>query len=93
MSFDIICFDCDSTLSEIEGIDVLAERSGCGAEMAALTNAAMNGEVSLESVYAQRLNLIKPDHQAIDWLADLYIERIYEILPWLFSTNRSLEFG
>lgn len=75
MSFDIICFDCDSTLSEIEGIDVLAERAGCGAEMAALTNAAMNGEVSLESVYAQRLNLIKPDRQAIDWLADLYIER------------------
>ncbi|MBT4147320.1 MAG: haloacid dehalogenase, partial [Gammaproteobacteria bacterium] len=49
MSFDIIFFDCDSTLSEIEGIDELAERAGCGAEMAALTNAAMNGEVSLES--------------------------------------------
>ncbi|RLA24877.1 MAG: haloacid dehalogenase [Gammaproteobacteria bacterium] len=76
MSFDIICFDCDSTLSEIEGIDALAERVGCGPEMAALTNAAMNGEVSLESVYAQRLALIKPDKKAIDWLADLYIEKI-----------------
>jgi len=89
MSFDIICFDCDSTLSEIEGIDVLAERSGCGAEMAALTNAAMNGEVSLESVYAQRLNLIKPDHQAIDWLADLYIERMVQGVEEVFQQLHS----
>ncbi len=76
MSFDIICFDCDSTLSEIEGIDELAERAGCGTAMAALTNAAMNGEVALESVYGQRLNLIQPDKQAIDWVAELYIERM-----------------
>lgn len=76
MSFDIICFDCDSTLSKIEGIDVLAERAGCGVEMAALTNAAMNGEVALESVYGQRLALIKPDKAAIDWVADIYIKEI-----------------
>jgi len=85
MSFDIICFDCDSTLSEIEGIDVLAERAGCGAEMAALTNAAMNGEVSLESVYAQRLSLIKPDQKAIEWLADLYIERMVQGVEVVFQ--------
>lgn len=85
MSFDIICFDCDSTLSEIEGIDVLAERAGCGAEMAALTNAAMNGEVPLESVYAQRLSLIKPDRQAIKWVADLYIEKIVQGVEQVFQ--------
>ena len=85
MSFDIICFDCDSTLSEIEGIDELAERAGCGAEMAALTNAAMNGEVSLESVYAQRLNLIKPDQAAIDWAADLYIEKMVQGVEEVFQ--------
>jgi len=78
MSFEIICFDCDSTLSEIEGIDELANRAGCGAAMAALTNAAMNGEVSLESVYGQRLDLIRPDKAAIDWVADLYIERMVQ---------------
>ncbi|GFO71973.1 phosphoserine phosphatase [Bathymodiolus japonicus methanotrophic gill symbiont] len=85
MSSDIICFDCDSTLSEIEGIDVLAERAGCGAEMAALTNAAMNGEVPLESVYAQRLSLIKPDRQAIKWVADLYIEEIVQGVEQVFQ--------
>jgi phosphoserine phosphatase len=76
MSFDIVCFDCDSTLSAIEGIDELASRAGVGAAVAALTTAAMNGEVSLEAVYAQRLNIIKPDRPAIEWLAELYIERI-----------------
>ncbi|HIG65912.1 MAG TPA: HAD family hydrolase [Methyloprofundus sp.] len=89
MSFDIICFDCDSTLSEIEGIDELAERAGCGAEMAALTNAAMNGEVSLESVYAQRLDLIKPDQQAIDWVADLYIEKMVQGVEEVFQQLHS----
>jgi len=74
MKFDIVCFDFDSTLSAIEGIDALAERAGCGTEMAALTNAAMNGEVALEDVYAQRLNLIKPNKAAINWLADAYIK-------------------
>jgi phosphoserine phosphatase len=89
MSFDIICFDCDSTLSEVEGIDELAERAGCGAEMAALTNAAMNGEVSLESIYAKRLELIKPDQQAIDWAADLYIEKMVQGVEQVFQQLHS----
>ncbi|MEQ1622165.1 MAG: HAD-IB family phosphatase [Methylococcales bacterium] len=77
MSFDIICFDCDSTLSKIEGIDELAERVGLGPEMSRLTNAAMNGEVALEAVYEQRLAAIKPTRESIDWLAERYIaERV-----------------
>ncbi|MCQ8103322.1 HAD-IB family phosphatase [Methylomonas sp. SURF-2] len=78
MSFDVICFDCDSTLSRIEGIDELARRRGLFEQVAALTDAAMNGELSLESVYGNRLELIKPDRAAIDWLADLYIAEMVE---------------
>ncbi|MCK5354628.1 MAG: HAD-IB family phosphatase [Methyloprofundus sp.] len=89
MSFDIICFDCDSTLSAIEGIDELAERAGCGAEMAALTNAAMNGEVALEAVYAKRLDLIKPDREAIDRVADLYIEKMVQGVEEVFQQLHS----
>jgi len=74
MNFDIICFDFDSTLSAIEGIDALAERAGCGLQMAELTQAAMNGEVALEDVYAQRLELIRPNKAAIEWLANEYID-------------------
>ncbi|NOT85694.1 MAG: HAD-IB family phosphatase [Methylococcaceae bacterium] len=78
MSFEIVCFDCDSTLSAIEGIDELANRAGVGAAVAALTTAAMNGEVPLEDVYAQRLNIIKPNQAAIDWVAELYIQRVVD---------------
>ena len=75
MSFDIICFDCDSTLSKIEGIDELARRAGLGEAMSELTDAAMNGVVPLEAVYEQRLSLIKPNQASIAWLADLYIDQ------------------
>jgi len=76
MSYDVICFDCDSTLSRIEGIDELARRAGVGEEMAKLTDLAMNGELPLEAVYSKRLETIKPDKAGIDWLADLYISEI-----------------
>ncbi len=76
MNFEIICFDCDSTLSRIEGIDECAKTVGLGSEMAALTNAAMNGELALEAVYKKRLDLIRPNKEAINALADLYISEI-----------------
>ncbi|WKJ91276.1 HAD-IB family phosphatase [Methylomonas montana] len=78
MSFDVICFDCDSTLSRVEGIDELARRHGLFEQVAALTEAAMNGELALEAVYANRLELIKPDKAAIEWLAELYIAEMVE---------------
>lgn len=78
MSFDVICFDCDSTLSRVEGVDELARRRGLFEEVAALTDKAMNGEVALEEVYGHRLELIKPDKEAMDWLAELYIAEIVD---------------
>jgi len=78
MSFDVICFDCDSTLSKIEGIDELARRAGLGAEMSRLTTAAMNGAVPVEAVYEQRLSMIRPDRDSINWLADGYVEEIVD---------------
>lgn len=85
MNFDIICFDCDSTLSKIEGIDELARRAGLGDAMSALTDAAMNGIVPLEAVYEQRLSLIKPDRASIAWLADLYIAEQVEGVNEVFT--------
>lgn len=74
MSFQVVCFDFDSTLSRVEGIDELARRAGLFEQIVELTNAAMNGEVPLEAVYAQRLDLIKPNREAVAWLAQLYID-------------------
>ena len=85
MSFDVICFDCDSTLSRIEGIDELARRVGMGEEMSKLTDLAMNGVVPLEAVYERRLSLIRPDQAGIDWLADLYIAEIVDGVKEVFA--------
>jgi len=86
MSYDIICFDCDSTLSKIEGIDELGRRSGLFDQLVALTNAAMNGELALEDVYGKRLDLIQPDKAQMNSLADLYISEMVEGVEEVFST-------
>lgn len=88
MSFEVVCFDCDSTLSRVEGIDELARRNGLFEEVAALTDAAMNGELALEQVYGHRLDLIKPDRAAMDWLADLYIA---EMVDGVVETIKTLQ--
>ena len=85
MSFEVVCFDCDSTLSKIEGIDELARRVGLGDELAKLTDAAMNGDVALEDIYGKRLDLIKPNRDAIDWLAEFYIAELVDGVAEVFA--------
>ena len=46
----LICFDMDSTLIETEVIDELAERAGVGAEVRAITESAMRGEIDFDDV-------------------------------------------
>lgn len=73
-SFAAVAFDCDSTLSAIEGIDELAVRRGCATEIEPLTTAAMEGRLAIEEVYARRLDVLKPSRADIDWLGQRYIE-------------------
>ena len=73
--FDLIFFDCDSTLSAVEGIDELARGAGLEREIAALTRAAMEGAIPLEDVYGRRLALVKPSRTAVEALARTYVER------------------
>ena len=40
-SIDALIFDCDGTLSRIEGIDVLADQNGVGDAVKQLTHDAM----------------------------------------------------
>ena len=60
-----VFFDCDSTLSTVEGIDVLAETAGKKWRVEVLTNAAMDGKLDLEDVYAKRLQAVRPTHEQI----------------------------
>jgi phosphoserine phosphatase len=64
-----VFFDVDSTLVTIEGIDVLA---GGNPEIAKLTDAAMNGEIPLDQVYAKRLEMIRPSKNAVEQLGGTY---------------------
>jgi phosphoserine phosphatase len=71
-AYDLVFFDCDSTLTRIEGIDELARLKGLFEGVQRLTAAAMEGEVHLASVYDQRLDLLRPTR------ADLRaVERLY----------------
>jgi phosphoserine phosphatase len=70
-AYDLVFFDCDSTLTHIEGIDELARLKGLFDEVQRLTAAAMDGEVHLSSVYDRRLELLNPtraDMQAVERL-------------------------
>jgi phosphoserine phosphatase len=70
--------DVDSTLAGIEGIDRLAAMRGpdIAAQVAALTDRAMRGEIPLESVYGERLALIRPTWDEVDAIAQEYLGAI-----------------
>lgn len=82
--FGSVVFDCDSTLSAVEGIDELA---GGDERITALTDAAMRGEVSLEDVYGRRLEIVCPSRERVEALARRYIEAV---VPGARETVRAL---
>ena len=73
-AFNSVVLDVDSTLCGIEGIDALAKRRGpeVGTAIAALTERAMNGELTLDAIYGERLKIIRPSETDIRELADAY---------------------
>ena len=73
-----VYFDCDSTLSAIEGVDELLRCAdpALRAQIAALTDAAMNGTLPLADVYEQRLCRLAPDREQVERIGALYVERL-----------------
>ena len=72
--FRTVLFDCDSTLSAIEGIDELAV--DCREDVERLTDAAMRGRIPLEEVYGRRLELVRPTRSAVEALGRTYVARL-----------------
>lgn len=74
----LICFDCDSTLSSIEGIDELARLRGpaCFAAVEAMTREAMDGAIPIGDVFARRLELIQPTRADVDAVGRRYVETV-----------------
>jgi len=54
----LIVMDADSTLLQGEVIDLLAERCGCGTEVAAVTAAAMAGDIDFTDALRRRTQLL-----------------------------------
>jgi phosphoserine phosphatase len=75
-SFDLIFFDCDSTLSAIEGIDELARHKGKEWRVGVLTEKAMNGDLDLAEVYGKRLQAIRPTRGQLNAIAERYWETL-----------------
>jgi phosphoserine phosphatase len=79
----LIFFDCDSTLSTIEGIDELGRARGpeIFKMVEHLTNQAMNGEVPIREVFGRRMEIIQPDRATADAVAQLYLDTIVPGVP------------
>ena len=89
--FATVILDVDSTLCGIEGIDWLAEHRSADVakQVAELTDRAMRGEVSLESVYGARLAMVRPRREDVDALGRAYIDTIAEGAVDAISSWRS----
>ena len=70
--FDAIAFDCDGTLSAIEGITELARMNGHEEEVRELTEQAMSGAGLNPELFAKRLNLVRPTATQLATLGEIY---------------------
>lgn len=91
---EAIVFDCDSTLSLIEGIDEIAERKGVLSQVHYLTERAMSETGVFNTMYAERLEIVKPSFEDMLWLGDRYYEHrtecVNEVIEILNSLGKKL---
>jgi phosphoserine phosphatase len=88
-TYDLVFFDCDSTLSAIEGVDELARMKGKEGRISILTQKAMDGELDLADVYGKRLRAINPTRGQMTMVEQLYWEHL---VPDAQEVIRALEF-
>lgn len=85
----LVVFDMDSTLIDAEVIDELAIEAGVGEQVAAITEAAMQGEIDFKQSFTQRMALLKGlDVSVLQSVAERL--RLNEGAEHLISTLRKL---
>ncbi len=91
---DSVIFDCDGTLSAIEGIDELAKLNGVGDIVKSLTSEAMSTTGLNVGLYQKRLELVYPTATQVNELAQQYythrVPYIEEIIQLLSRLNKSV---
>ncbi|KVV14466.1 phosphoserine phosphatase SerB [Flavobacterium sp. TAB 87] len=80
----LVCFDMDSTLIQTEVIDELAELNGVGAQVRAITEAAMNGEIDFKESFRQRMALL-------EGLSEEVLQNVAENLPITKGARRLMK--
>jgi phosphoserine phosphatase SerB len=75
-SFHRVVFDCDSTLTRIEGIDELAAMNDVPHEVALMTRRAMDGEIPFEEIFARRLEIIRPTRKQLAGIGKFYVSTL-----------------
>jgi phosphoserine phosphatase len=87
----LVVFDMDSTLIDAEVIDELAHEAGVGDQVAAITEAAMQGEIDFKDSFTQRMALLKGlDASVLQSVAERL--RLNEGAEHLISTLKKLGF-
>ena len=91
---DAILFDCDGTLSTIEGIDELARKNGVEDIVESLTAAAMGKLGMNPEVYQRRLDLVYPTQEQVLTLGHDYfahkVPDLIEVIEVLKRFNKSI---
>lgn len=74
----LLCLDCDSTLSAVEGVDELARWRGpeVFAAVEAMTREAMEGRIALDGIFRRRLELIRPTRDEVAAIGELYVREV-----------------
>ena len=87
----LLIFDCDSTLSSIEGIDELARVRGpeIFKRVEEMTNEAMDGKIAVEAVFGRRLEIIQPEASHIAQIGQRYIETVEPTAVETFKAARA----
>src|SRR5579863_8629398 len=84
-----IVFDCDGTLSSIEGIDELAKSNGASEQVKSLTATAM-GQLGMNlELYEKRLELVNPTRDEVNLLADQYYAHRTQDIETIIDIFRS----
>ncbi|KTC89568.1 HAD-IB family phosphatase [Fluoribacter dumoffii] len=89
---DSFFFDCDGTLSLIEGINVLATRNGVAEKVHQITARCMGKTGMTPKDYQQRLVYVQPTRNQVEELAASYIQHVApgasELIQLLHRLNK-----
>lgn len=86
-----IVFDCDSTLSTIEGIDELAKHNGVGERVESMTAQAMNSTGVNPDLYTKRLDLVSPKRDQLIELGQIYFANQVQHASHVIQTLKRLQ--